>query len=228
MMIPFSIILLGVLVWPGLSRAAYPVSASLKLVNVDITDNAVWSRLDQIFPGIGREFMPPLDEGSLLFMPSLLPSASLTEAKAVIARQDIAIQSVPEVKSVVGKVGRADSALDPAPIGMFETIVILKPEAEWRQVPQERWHTDVGWLNWGRPVLTYFFPEERTITKQEILQELETKTAIPGVLPTWLQPIQTRLVMLQSGFRAMMGVKIFGADPREIERIGLQMETLLV
>ncbi len=227
MVIPFSIILLGVLVWLGFSRAAYPVSASLKLANVDITDNAVWSRLDQIFPGIGREFMPPLDEGSLLFMPSLPPSASLTEAKEIIARQDIAIQSVPEVKSVVGKVGRADSALDPAPIGMFETIVILKPEAEWRQVHQERWHTDVGWLNWGRPVLTYFFPEERTITKQEILQELETRTAIPGVLPTWLQPIQTRLVMLQSGFRAMMGVKIFGADPHEIERIGLQMETLL-
>ncbi len=93
---------------------------------MDITDNAVWSRLDQIFPGIGREFMPPLDEGSLLFMPSLLPSASLTEAKEIIARQDIAIQSVPEVKSVVGKVGRVDSALDPAPIDASEKQAIIQ------------------------------------------------------------------------------------------------------
>jgi Cu(I)/Ag(I) efflux system membrane protein CusA/SilA len=225
--LPLSMVLFGLLIWLGFARIAYPVSAPLKLAGLDVTDNAVWSRVDQAFPGIGREFMPPLDEGSLLFMPSLLPSASLTEAKQVIARQDIAIQSVPEVKSVVGKVGRVESALDPAPIGMFETIVILKPEAEWRQVHQQRWHTSVGWLNWSRPVLGYFWPEERRITKQEILQELETKTAMPGVLPTWLQPIQTRLVMLQSGFRAMMGVKIFGSDPREIERIGLQMETLL-
>jgi len=227
LLIPLSIILLGALVWLGFARIAYPVSGILNLAGLDITKNSAWSRMDQVFPGLGREFMPPLDEGSLLFMPSLLPSASLTEAKEVIARQDIAIQSVPEVKSVVGKVGRVESALDPAPIGMFETIVILKPETEWRRVRQERWHTGVGWLNWSRSVLAFFWPEERRITKQEILQELETKTALPGVLPTWLQPIQTRLVMLQSGFRAMMGVKIFGADPREIERIGLQMEALL-
>jgi Cu(I)/Ag(I) efflux system membrane protein CusA/SilA len=225
--IPCSIVLLGALVWLGFSRVAYPVSATLKLTGFDVTTNAAWSRLEQVFPGIGREFMPPLDEGSLLFMPSLLPSASLTEVQQVIAQQDIAIRSVPEVKSVVGKAGRVESALDPAPIGMFETIVILKPEDEWRRVHQERWHTGAGWLNWSRPVLSYFWPEERPITKEEILQELETKTAIPGVLPTWLQPIQTRIVMLQTGFRAMMGVKVFGSDPREIERIGLQIEKLL-
>ncbi|MGD9853625.1 MAG: efflux RND transporter permease subunit [Planctomycetaceae bacterium] len=225
--IPISIVLLGALVWLGFARIAYPVSGTLKLAGFDVTQNAAWARLEQVFPGIGREFMPPLDEGSLLFMPSLLPSASLTEAKQVVARQDLAIQSVPEVKSVVGKVGRVESALDPAPIGMFETIVILKPEDEWRRVHQDRWHTGVGWLNWSRPVLGYFWPEERPITKQEILQELEAKTAIPGVLPTWLQPIQTRIVMLQTGFRAMMGVKVFGSDPREIERIGLQIEKLL-
>ncbi|GIX05104.1 MAG: hypothetical protein KatS3mg114_0973 [Planctomycetaceae bacterium] len=225
--IPCSIVLLGALVWLGFARVAYPVSATLKLTSFDVTTNAAWSRLEQVFPGIGREFMPPLDEGSLLFMPSLLPSASLTEVQQVIAQQDIAIRSVPEVKSVVGKAGRVESALDPAPIGMFETIVILKPEDEWRRVHQERWHTGVGWLNWSQPVLSYFWPEERPITKEEILQELETKTAIPGVLPTWLQPIQTRIVMLQTGFRAMMGVKVFGSDPREIERIGLQIEKLL-
>ncbi|HTN00563.1 MAG TPA: efflux RND transporter permease subunit, partial [Planctomycetaceae bacterium] len=225
--IPVSMVLLGMLVWLGFASMAYPVSATLKLAGADITKNAAWNRLDQVFPGIGREFMPPLDEGSLLYMPSLLPSASLTEARDVIARQDVAIRAVPEVKSVVGKVGRVESALDPAPIGMFETIVILKPEDEWRRVSQQRWHSEVAWLNWSRPVLTYLWPEVRPITKEEILQELEATTAIPGVLPTWLQPIQTRIVMLQTGFRAMMGVKVFGSDPREIERIGLQIEQLL-
>lgn len=227
LLIPISLVLLGMTVWLGYSRMAYPISAPLKMVGLDPTKTMVWNRLEQTFPGIGREFMPPLDEGSLLFMPSLLPSASLTEAQQVVARQDSAIGTVPEVKSVVGKVGRVESALDPAPIGMFETIVILKPEDEWRRVHQQRWYSDVSWLYWARPALRYFWPDERAITKQEILQELESKTAIEGVLPTWLQPIQTRIVMLQTGFRAMMGVKVFGSDPREIERIGLQIEKLL-
>src|SRR5262249_55835310 len=129
--------------------------------------------------------------------------------------------------SVVGKAGRAESALDPAPIGMIETTVLLKPESQWRKVRRERWHSGRAWPGWARPALGYFWPEERRITKQEALQELQAVTAQPGVLPTWLQPIQTRIVMLQSGFRAMMGVKVHGSGPREIERIGLQMEKVL-
>ena len=152
--------------------------------------------------------MPPLDEGSLLYMPSLLPSASLTEVQRVLARQDVAIQEVPEVASVVGKAGRVESALDPAPIDMVETIILLKPESQWRMIDDE---------NGG----------QRRITKKEILAELQTKTNIPGVLPQWLQPIQTRIIMLQTGFRAMMGAKIFGNDPKIIEQIGLQMEQIL-
>ena len=113
------------------------------------------------------------------------------------------------MESVVGKAGRAETALDPAPIGMIETIILLKPESEWRHDPMRT------------------MARERRITKDEILAELQAKTNIPGVLPTWLQPIQTRIVMLQTGFRAMMGVKIFGADPKEIEQIGLQMEQIL-
>ncbi|MDQ7779382.1 MAG: efflux RND transporter permease subunit, partial [Planctomycetota bacterium] len=179
----------------------------------------------RILPGIGREFMPPLDEGSFLYMPSLLPQAALSEVVAVNNKQDLAIASVPEVESVVGKLGRADSALDPAPIGMIETIVILKPESEWRTVQVDRAFS--GWPGWIKTPLTWVWPETRRITKDEILSELQEKTSIPGVLPTWLQPIQTRLVMLQTGFRAMMGVKIYGSDLREIERIGLQMEQIL-
>ncbi len=179
----------------------------------------------RILPGIGREFMPPLDEGSFLYMPSLLPQAGLGAAIEVNAKQDLAIASVPEVESVVGKIGRSESALDPAPIGMMESIVILKPEPEWRQVPVARWFS--GWPGWLKAPLAWVWPEQRRITKGEILTELQDKVAIPGVLPTWLQPIQTRLVMLQTGFRAMMGVKIYGSDLREIERIGLAIEQVL-
>jgi Cu(I)/Ag(I) efflux system membrane protein CusA/SilA len=179
----------------------------------------------KILSGIGREFMPPLDEGSFLYMPSLLPQGGLGPAIEVNAKQDLAIASVPEVQSVVGKFGRAESALDPAPIGMMESIITLKPESEWRHLPVKRWFS--GWPSWAKKPLTWLWPEHRTITKSELLTELQEKTAIPGVLPTFLQPIQTRLVMLQTGFRAMMGVKIFGSDLKEIERVGLEIEQFL-
>ncbi|NOT32321.1 MAG: efflux RND transporter permease subunit [Planctomycetes bacterium] len=191
----------------------------------EIASGTTVVREGRILPGLGREFMPPLDEGSFLYMPSLLPQGSLSQAIQVNRTQDLAIASVPEVESVVGKIGRAESALDPAPIGMMESIVILKPEDEWRTSRVERFFSD--WPGLLRTPLAWVWSEERRITKGEILAELQEKTAIPGVLPTFLQPIQTRLVMLQTGFRAMMGVKIYGSDLREIERIGLQIEQLL-
>lgn len=182
-------------------------------------------REKRILPGLGREFFPPLDEGSFLYMPSLLPQGSLSQAIQVNSTQDRAIASVPEVESVVGKVGRAESALDPAPIGMMESIIILKPEDQWRTRSVNRFFS--AWPDAIKKPLSWVWPETRRITKNEILTELQEKTAIPGVLPTFLQPIQTRLIMLQTGFRAMMGVKIYGSDLREIERIGLKIEQLL-
>jgi Cu(I)/Ag(I) efflux system membrane protein CusA/SilA len=206
--IPVGIALSGIAIWQGFDRIAYPIQRGLNAIGLYPQTTPPWQYLARQFPGIGREFMPPLDEGSFLYMPSLLPSASLTEVQRVLAKQDLAIEQVPEVASVVGKAGRVESALDPAPIGMVETIILLKPEDEWRMI------TDADGT-------------KRRITKDEILAELAAKTSIPGVLPTWLQPIQTRIVMLQSGFRAMMGAKIFGADPEVIEKIGLQMERIL-
>lgn len=206
--IPTAIAILGATIWFGFPRIAYPIQVLANAIGLKPESSSAWNSLAVHFPGIGREFMPPLDEGSLLYMPSLLPSASLTEVQRVIAKQDMAIQEVPEVASVVGKAGRVESALDPAPIGMVETIILLKPETQWREVDDGKG---------GR----------RRITKDEILAELQVKTNIPGVLPTWLQPIQTRIVMLQTGFRAMMGVKVFGSDPAVIEQIGLQMEQIL-
>ena len=179
----------------------------------------------RILPGLGREFMPPLDEGSFLYMPSLLPQTGLGPAIEVNAKLDLAMATVPEVESVVGKIGRAESALDPAPISMLKSIIILKPEEHWRTLPVNRWFS--GWPAALKAPLAFFAPETRSITKAEILGELQQKTAMPGVLPTWLQPIQTRITMLQTGFRAMMGVKIYGSDLKEIERLGLQIESLL-
>ncbi len=220
--LPALLVVAGLATWLGFARVFGPVGDGLEGLGVPVRDSAFWAEATRRMPGLGREFMPPLDEGSFLYMPSLLPAASLTQAMEVVGVQNAAIATVPEVLSVVGKVGRSDSALDPAPVGMVETVITLRPEAEWRRVPVRRFFSD--WPDWVRGPLAAVWPEERAVTKEEILRELQAKTAIPGVLPTWLQPIQTRLVMLSSGFRAMMGVKIFGPDLREIERIGLEME----
>lgn len=183
-----------------------------------VTGISIWSKT-------GNEFMPPLDEGSILYMPTLLPQAGLSEAVSINSKQDLAIGAVPEVHSVVGKIGRSGSALDPAPISMVETIINLKPESEWRKIPVQRWFS--GLPKFLKAPLVFLFPEERQITKNEVLKDIQERSSIPGVIPTFLQPIQARIVMLQTGFRAMMGVKIYGKDLKEIEKIGLQMEDIL-
>jgi len=223
--VPALLMLMGLVIWLGWGTVAYPIEAGLARLNFDVTQWEAWGQLKQRFPGLGREFMPPLDEGSLLYMPSLVPAGSLSAVQKVIATQDMAIRSVPEVETVVGKVGRAESALDPAPIGMIETVVMLKPRDQWRRVGVERFYRQ--WPEWLKAPLRAVWPEERPMTKAEVLEELRQKTDIPGVLPTWLQPIQTRIVMLQTGFRAMMGVKIFGDDQRQIEKLAVEIEQIL-
>ncbi len=224
--LPALLVVAGLCIWLGWARVTYPIEAGFTRLGVDLNSWGAWSALKHKLPGLGREFMPPLDEGSLLYMPSLLPAASLSATLEVLSRQDMAMREVPEVESVVGKLGRAESALDPAPIGMIETVVLLKPKDQWRRVPVERFHS--GWPAWLKAPLGWLWPEERGITKNEILDELRRRTDVPGVLPTWLQPIQTRIVMLQSGFRAMMGIKVYGSDLGEIERLGLALEKVLM
>jgi len=226
LMLPASLMLLGLTIWLGWGRLTAPLQIGLARLGVEnVAQWKPWSWLHHTFPGLGREFMPALDEGSFLYMPSLVPAGSLSEVVESMAQQNLAMETVPEVASVVGKAGRVESALDPAPIGMIETIVLLKPEDAWRTIPVDRFYD--RWPAWLQRPLQRIWPDERSITKDEILEELRQKTDIPGVLPSWLQPIQTRIVMLQSGFRAMMGVKIFGSDLHEIERIGLQIERIL-
>ncbi len=223
--IPAALVLLGLFIWLGFERITWPVEAGLARAGVNVNQWKPWSALKHKLPGLGREFMPALDEGSFLYMPSLVPAGSLSAVTEVMSQQNMAMRTVPEVASVVGKAGRVESALDPAPIGMIETIVLLKPTYQWRETEVQRFYD--RWPAWAKWLPRKVWPGTRRITKDEILEELRKKTDIPGVLPSWLQPIQTRIVMLQSGFRAMMGVKIFGADLREIERVGLELEQIL-
>ncbi|HTO95250.1 MAG TPA: efflux RND transporter permease subunit, partial [Bacteroidota bacterium] len=147
----------------------------------------------------GSEFMPPLDEGSLLFMPVALPSASITEINRILRVQDAAIRSVPEVESVLGKAGRAETSTDPAPVSMIETIIILKPKAQWRP----------------------------GLTKNEIIAELDRKLQIPGVRNGWTQPIINRINMLSTGIRTDLGVKIFGRNLDTLEALAVRAEGIL-
>jgi Cu(I)/Ag(I) efflux system membrane protein CusA/SilA len=150
-------------------------------------------------PRIGREFMPPFDEGSILFMPVMLPSVSLTEAIRVIQIQDKIIKSFPEVEMVVGKVGRAESATDPAPVEMFETTITLKPKNQWR----------------------------KGITKEKLIREMDASLQIPGVSNIWTQPIVNRIDMLATGIRTSVGVKVFGPDLKKIEEIAQDVESVV-
>ena len=148
---------------------------------------------------LGTEFMPPLDEGSILFMPVTLPDISNAEAKRILQVQDKIIKSVPEVESVLGKAGRASTATDNSPISMIETIIMLKPESEWRE----------------------------GITKQDIIQELDAKLQIPGVVNGWTQPIINRINMLATGIRTDVGVKVYGQNLDSIAAVSEKVRAAL-
>jgi copper/silver efflux system protein len=181
----------------------------------------LWAKLSHAFPGLGKEFMPEFDEGSFLFMPTTMPHASIGEALDVLQRQDLAIKSIPEVESVVGKIGRVDSALDPAPISMIETVINYKPEYKTdpktgRRVIDPK--TGKAIRNW-RPQIK---------NSDDIWKDIVRVARIPGTTSApKLQPIAARIVMLQSGMRAAMGVKVRGKSLEEVEKVGLEIERLL-
>ncbi|OHC01533.1 MAG: cation transporter, partial [Planctomycetes bacterium RIFCSPLOWO2_12_FULL_40_19] len=175
---------------------------------------------------LGREFMPPLDEGSILFMPVMLPSVALTNAFKIMQKQDMILKSFPEVDTSVGKLGRADTPTDPAPVEMFETLVALKPKEEWRKVKIE-----YKFLNYMpsflHPVFHFFLPDERRITKMELIKEMDEAMRIPGVANIWTQPIVNRIDMLATGIRTSVGVKVFGPDLNVIQKLALDIEKAL-
>ena len=177
-------------------------------------------KLAHAFAGFGKDFMPTLNEGSLLFMPVLLPSTSLTEVKRVMAWQDRVIRSLPEVESVGGKLGRAETATDPAPVEMIETTVMLKPE--W--LPTNR--TYLGFI---RIPTVYRNPAWRPdSTKETLIAELTEKLSnVPGYVPGFLQPIENRILMLATGIRAQLGVKILGGTLDELQRKAFEVERIV-
>ena len=173
---------------------------------------------------LGSEFMPPLREGSLLFMPTTLPGISVTEAQRIMQTQDIILKSIPEVERVFGKAGRADTSTDPAPFSMMETTIVLKPESEWRE--KERWYSD--WApEWLKSILRSGWPDH--ITYEELIAEMDEKLVIPGVTSqgAMTMPIRARIDMLSTGIRSPIGIKIFGADLKKIEEIGTHLEMIL-
>jgi Cu(I)/Ag(I) efflux system membrane protein CusA/SilA len=171
---------------------------------------------------LGSEFMPPLNEGSLLYMPTTVPGLSVTEAQRLLQAQDKVLMTFPEVANVYGKAGRAETATDPAPFSMMETTILLKPESQWRKVPQ--WYTGKvpGWLE---PVLRPLWRDR--ISQDQLVEELDRAMQFPGVTNAWTMPIKARLDMLSTGIRTPVGLKVSGADVKEIERIGLEAERIL-
>ncbi len=151
------------------------------------------------FLRLGSEFMPPLYEGSLFYMPVTVPAASISEVSRLLQIQDRLLKQIPEVAQVFGKAGRAETALDPAPLEMFETVINLRPESEWR----------------------------KGMTVEDLKNEMNEKLTIPGVANSFTMPIKARIDMLSTGIRTPAGIKVMGPNLEEIERLGLELENLL-
>ena len=156
-----------------------------------------------VFLKLGSEFMPPLWEGQILYMPITMPGISVTQAQKLLQNQDKVLKSFPEVDKVFGKAGRIESSTDPAPFSMMETVILLKPENEWRMV------------------------NGRHITHEELIEEMDKTLRIPGTSNSWTMPIKNRIDMLSTGVRTPIGIKVLGADLKEIDKIGMQLESLL-
>jgi copper/silver efflux system protein len=172
---------------------------------------------------LGSEFMPTLNEGSILYMPTTLPGISVGQAEELLQAQDRVLRSFPEVERVMGKAGRAETSTDPAPFSMMETTVILKPESDWR--PVARWYSSMalpGWIKaWARSVW------RDRITWDQLVDEMDQALRIPGQTNAWTMPIKARIDMLSTGVRTPVGIKVFGADLGVIQRIGEELENLL-
>ncbi|MBZ5558317.1 MAG: CusA/CzcA family heavy metal efflux RND transporter [Acidobacteriia bacterium] len=175
-----------------------------------------------VFERLGSEFMPPLDEGTLLYMPSTLPGISVGEAQRLLQTQDTIIKQFPEVDTVMGKAGRAETSTDPAPFSMMETVIVLKPHDEWRHV--DTWYSDSA-PEWLKPVLRRITSDR--LSTDQLVQQMNDALKLPGTSNAWTMPIKARIDMLTTGVRTPVGIKIYGANIHEIERIGTEIESVL-
>ncbi len=253
LVIPSLLILLAANIWLGFNTVFGFVSKGFESVGWNINKTQVWSELAHTFSGIGKEFMPSLDEGSFLLMPTSMPHSGMEYNRRVVGQLDMLLTNIPEVELTVGKLGRVESALDPAPISMYENIINYKSEyilnkkghrQRFKVGDNNRFITVSGdtlsnqeglkqgidasdlmaddngkyYRNWRKEIKS----------PDDIWNEIVKVTKIPGVTSApKLQPIETRLVMLQTGMRAPMGIKVYGPDLRTIEDFGLQLESIL-
>ena len=253
LLLPFVTIFLGVLIWLGFPKVFGFAATGSDKVGWNIRSTSVWSGLAHTFPGVGKEFMPSLNEGSFLLMPTAMPHVGVEASKNTLQQLDIAIADIPEVEMSVGKLGRIESALDPAPISMFENIINYRSEfilnENGRPVAFKVNKENEFILRSGDTVSNEaalnrktrrndliededgeYYRNWRSHIKNpdDIWDEIVKRTNIPGVTSApKLQPIETRLVMLQTGMRAPMGIKVYGPDLQTIQEFGIELEELL-
>jgi copper/silver efflux system protein len=185
---------------------------------------SIWYPLSKM----GSEFMPPLYEGDLLYMPTTMPGISVTKAKELLQQTDRIIARFPEVERTFGKVGRAETATDPAPLSMIETTIMLKPESEWRTVEVPRFYS--RWdeqLELVKKPLRLIWPEEAPISVESLTAELDKAIQFPGLTNAWTMPIKTRIDMLSTGIKTPVGIKIMGPDLQTLNDLGEQIEALV-
>jgi len=195
-----------------LRRKTQVIAAAVLLVVVTLP--LVWK--------LGTEFMPPLDEGALLYMPTTMPGISIGESQRLLRTTDAILKSFPEVDHVLGKTGRADTATDPAPLSMLETVVVLKPQSEWRS--KEVWYS--SWApSFLKPVLRRITPDH--VSSAELVAQMDAAIKVPGLSNAWTMPIRGRTQMLSTGLRTPVGLKIQGADLAQIQQLGSQVEAAL-
>ncbi len=251
--LPFIILLLGLLSWQGFARLFGFVGGVTERFGYDVRQTSFWASASKTFPGVGKEFMPPLDEGSYLLMPTTMPHSGIEENIETIRLLDQLVTSIPEVETTVGKWGRVSSALDPAPISMFENVINYKSEYLLDEDGHRRRFkvngdgdyelSDGSTFKWESSKLSQLDTEllvpdgngkyfrqwrEEIQSPDDIWDEVVRVANIPGMTSApKLQPISTRLVMLSTGMRAPMGMKIYGPDLETIEAVGLDMERIL-
>ncbi|WP_088654208.1 efflux RND transporter permease subunit [Geofilum rhodophaeum] len=253
MLIPLVLIVFGMTIWLGFNSVFGFVAKGFDQVGWNVRTNKVWSTMAHGLPGIGKEFMPSLGEGSFLLMPTSMPHSGVEYNRKVAGQLDMLLTNIPEVALTVGKVGRVESALDPAPVSMFENVINYKSEyilnergqrMRFKTDGQDRFLTLAGEALDNASALEQgieksdLIPDARGLyfrnwrshiqSPDDIWDEIVKVVRIPGVTSApKLQPIETRLVMLQTGMRAPMGIKVYGPDLRTIESFGMQLEGIL-
>jgi copper/silver efflux system protein len=251
--IPFVIIMFGSSIWMGFNTTFGFVANGFEAVGINIKTTKIWSGLSHSLPGLGKEFMPSLDEGSFLLMPTSMPHSGIEANLTIVKQLDMLLVNIPEVELSVGKAGRVESALDPAPISMFENLINYKPEykvdkkghrEKFKVDDDDKFIISSGGSYTNEEILTknidtseliadddgrYFRNWRKEINSPgDIWNEIVKVTKIPGVTSApKLMPIETRLIMLQTGMRAPMGIKVFGPDLGTIEDFGLELEEIL-